>query len=228
MSSLPDLWYGIGWNVDPNDTSAVPSWTDHSSMVTRVDEIARGRQYELGQSMAAQPTIRFRDPSEHLNPANTASPYAPWLLPYRHLANLAVWPVLGTGNLLNSGTWRVPYDGSFESYAVGAIPGWLAGLETTPVVTTANPQQGTQSLTYAVASSTTRQGITYAVPCVPGRQYASSAYVRQTSASTQQIWVTDQILVNDQFEQRTVANGWGTPRSAEPGQPAAARPPTTR
>jgi hypothetical protein len=104
-----------------------------------------------------------------------------------------------------------PLDPSFESYANGAAaPAALTAVGgVAATVTTTNPQQGTKSLTYAVAGTATRQGISWEVPCVPGQQYTTSAYLRQSSASTQWLLTDEQNLVWDDFG-RTASSGWGT------------------
>jgi hypothetical protein len=213
----PDFYHQVPWGADPNDPQAVDTYAAVTDMVRSIDRMPRGQQYELAQARVQDSMVTFRDPDEYLNPANTASPYYPFVQPYRRLISQAVWPKApGTdSNLLNLNNWRVPVDGSFESYAVGVTPEFLTAWNTdggvAPTVTTANPQAGTQSLTYNVPTSAAgpRAGIEFYAPCVPGQQYTTSAYVRQTSASTQIIRISDQVLANDQFN-RTTANGYGT------------------
>jgi hypothetical protein len=205
----------VAFNADPNDIGAVPLWQDLTAFVRKVSQWTRGRQYELAQSLAAQPRITWRDPNEYLNPANTSSPYYPNVQPYRQLLGQAMWPNDGTGNLINTGRWRpnneVASDPSFESYANGAaMPNWLTAVGgVTGSITTTNPQQGTKSLTYAVAGTASRQGVSWEADCVPGQQYTTSAYMRQSTGSTQGLLVDDQVLAYDNFG-RTASNGWGT------------------
>lgn len=218
----PQLFWQLSFNADPNDIGAVPLWTDVTSKVRKVGRNRRGRQYELAESIAAMPIITWRDPDEYLNPANTSSPYYPNVQPYRQLLGQAMWPNpaqaggLGSAvNLINSGRWKgnneVAPDPSFESYANGAaLPGWLTAVGgTVPTITTTNPQQGTKSLTYTVAATATRQGVSWSADCVPGQQYTTSAYMRQSTGSTQRLLVGDQTLAYDNFG-RTSSNGWGT------------------
>lgn len=219
----PRLWWKLCFNAEPNDPSAVPVWQDYTSNVKMIGMNRRGRLYELAQSVAADPKITWRDPDEDLNPVNTSSPEYPNVLPYRRVLGQAMWPnndvSLGSAvNLLNSNRWRpnnqVATDPSFESYANGAsMPNWLTAVgSTVPTVTTTNPQQGTKSLTYTVAGTTTRQGVSWEIPCVPDEQYNTSVYVRQSSASTQQLSVIDQTLGYDEFN-RTSASTWTTSTS---------------
>jgi hypothetical protein len=209
----PDFTHNLAWAADPNDPQATPVYTDMTATVRDIDAFPRGRQYELAQSRVFASRVTFRDPNEYLNAVNTSSPYYPFVQPYRHMVSQAVWPKGSTGNLLNLNNWRVPADGSFESYAVGETPGFLTNWVASggdPVVTTTNPQQGTQDLTYDVPTNAdNRYGIVWNVPCVPGTQYTTSAYVRQSSASTQVIRIADQVLAADSFN-RTTASGLGT------------------
>lgn len=212
----PRLYWQVAFNAHPNDRFAVPIWTDLSHMYKRVEgPYSSGSQYELAQAQASQPSIRWLDINEYLNPANTGSPYYPEVLPYRRLLGQAVYPPAGTGNLLNASSWRpndAPvYDPSFESYANGAaLPGWLTAVGgVSASITTTNPQQGTKSTTYTVAANTTPQGLSWEAACIPGQAYTASVYVRQASASTQRLLVGNQTLGYDRFS-RTVSPGWGT------------------
>jgi hypothetical protein len=190
----PDLAVQLAFNADPNDPSAVPTWVDLSHLFMRMASCKRGRQYELDQNQANAPTLEFYDPSELLNPANTASPYYGYLVPYRQILIQGMWPNTTTGNILNTAGSILydgdPYNGSFESYAPGALPGWLTGVGgTIPAVVASTPYQGANCAVWTVGGGATVQGAEFSLPCIPGRQYTVSAYVQQTSASTQQITV---------------------------------------
>jgi len=216
--SRPQLWWQASFNAEPNadpaDPLAMRRWTDITAMVRKVSNIARGRMYELVKSPAGQPGINFWDPNEYLNQANTASPYYPDVQPLRELLGQCMWDNGGTGNLINTDMWMpndvAPLDPSFEAYSNGAAaPSTITAVGgVTPTVTTTNPQQGTKSLTYTVAATATRQGLSWETPCVPGQQYTTSAYVRQSSASTQVLLVGDQNLAWDDCE-TAASNGWG-------------------
>lgn len=219
--SRPQLWWQFCFNADPNDTAAVRLWTaDYSDWVRKVGMNRRGRNYELAQSIAADPPITWRDPDETLNPVNPDSPESPNVLPYRAVLGQGMWPNPQTSlgadvNLINSERWKPNLessaDPSFESYANGdAMPDWLTAVgATVPTVSTTNPQQGTKCLAYAVAATTTRQGVSWRADCVPGEQYTTSVYVRQASASTQRLSVTGQTLGWDEFATAS-ASTWGT------------------
>lgn len=127
-TNRPDWTIQVAFNADPNDATAVPVWTDLTSMVMAAGQIARGKQYELAQSQAAQPVVLFRDPNEYLNPANVLSPYSPNVQPYRQILWQGLWPNGGTGNLLNSGTWRTPVDPTLESTTAGTTPAYIVAV----------------------------------------------------------------------------------------------------
>ncbi len=192
VTNLPDLFLGVAFNADPFDTGVTPTWSDLTARAYRIGQAWRGRQYELDQNQAAQMDVTWRNADEALNPVNSGSPYSPNVLPYRAVLARCMWPNGGTGNLLNAtafGSYGV--DPSFESYTNGAAaPSWVLTVGgVTPVTTTTNPQQGTKCLTFTQAGTSTQQGVGWVVPCIPGRQYTASAYVRQTAANTQQIFV---------------------------------------
>ena len=194
-------------------TTTIPVWSD---LTPRMWSLAcdRGRQYELDQTQAGQGGIVFADKDEALNTANPSSPYAGNVLPYRQILNQAQWPPAPVGaavNLLNlSAQPPGPYDPGFESYTSGSLPSWISAVGgVTASVGTGGARTGSQRLGYTVANGTTVQGVAWQVPCIPGQQYISSAYVSQAAASTQSLRVTDQNQVIDAFN-RTVASGWGT------------------
>jgi hypothetical protein len=218
----PDLRFCVAFNADPADPGAVPIWTNIGDARLRtINQATRGRQYELDQTQASAPTISLLDIDEYLNPANTSSPYYPNVTPYRQCLLQAMWANPASGNLLNSSARAqvtgtpagVAFDPSFEAQTNGATVPWVTAVgAVVPTVTTTNPRTGTKDLTYTVASgapSAANQGVSIPVPCTPGVQYTSSLYVRQSSANTQQVFVTDQNQGVDAFN-RTTASGWGT------------------
>lgn len=212
----PDIAVQVAFNADPNDPAAVPNWTDLTTLFRAASRLTSGRQYELDQNQGAQPQLVFLDQNQYLNPANSASPYAPKVLPYRRILWQAMWPNDPAGNLLNTAYGLNPslrttvgYDPTFESYSAGASVPWIAAVGgTTPVVGTTTPRTGTRDLSWSVVNGSTPQGASLVVPCIPGRQYTDSLYVSQSSASTQQIGITGQNLALDSFN-RVVSSGWG-------------------
>ncbi|HCT79276.1 MAG TPA: hypothetical protein DGT23_22485, partial [Micromonosporaceae bacterium] len=215
----PKLYFGCAFNAEPNSND-VPVWSDLTALFRRLSSpYTRGRPWELEQGVAVLTSIEWRDPNEYLNAENTLSPYYPNVEPLREVVGLAMWPnpLNGLGadiNLINTGRWmpndQTAPDPSFEAYANGATPpAWLSAVgAAVPSVTTSNPQQGTKSVTYSTAANGTRQGVSWTVDCIPGEQYTTSAYVRQTAASTQRLSIMDQTLGYDEFGTAS-ASGWG-------------------
>lgn len=220
-ANRPDTWFGVALNRDPNDPNTSPVWNDFTSNLRKVSGLVRGRDFELDQPMASEPQLLIRDVDELLNPANTSSPHVNLIQPYREACLLAQWPNTPAGgavNLFNAGAWRGnkvdPLDGSFDSFpAGGPKPNWAftVGSAANFVIDAGTPFQGVRDLAYTVPSSTAQSGFSWPVACIPGRQYTCSVYVRQTTASTQRISVSDQVLSADPFN-TTAVNSWGTDR----------------
>ncbi|MDI3315884.1 MAG: hypothetical protein QJR12_16890 [Mycobacterium sp.] len=157
---------------------------------TAVSQIttSRGRQYELNHAEAGTCNIKVEDPSEYLNPANTASPYNSGgnrLLPYRSVQVGAWWsPTTGTtGNLMNGANMppgsTSPFDPSFES-----SKGWVGflGTEPTTALSTAQHVDGAQSL--AVTFNTSTDTLAWGLSTVPGQTYTLSMYVFVPAGAT--------------------------------------------
>jgi len=218
-ANRPDVWFGVALNADPNDPNNSPLWIDLTSSLRKISGLERGRNFELDQPMASEPQVVIRDVDEILNPANLSSAQVNLVQPYRAQCMLAQWPntpVGGSVNLFNTSAWKGnkedPRDGSFESFATGGRPSWVASVgppATPPAVGTTTPFQGSKDLTWTVAATGVSQGVSWPVACIPGRQYTTSVYVRQSSASTQRISVADQVVANDPFNV-TASNGWGS------------------
>jgi hypothetical protein len=210
----PNFGAWIAWNAPPN-SGVTPAWSPVGDYVFGFDEAQRGRQYELGETMAAQPSVSVWDPDETLNPANTAGPYYGQIQPYRELLMLGLWPNDGAGNLLNVNTWGGPVDTTFEGYALGVTPPWVTGLvSTTPTVVNTNPRTGAQALGYDTAATTAQYGIEVALPCCPGDVMTTSAYVRQSSAATLALTI-DSEAIADEWERTVAPGGWGDSDSGQ-------------
>jgi hypothetical protein len=185
---LPDPFIGVAFNAEPFDPAAVPVWSDLSSRCVSIGSASRGRQYELDQNQTGAMDVSWVNIDEALNPANAGSPYSPNVQPYRQILARCMWPNGGTGNLLNLAYWG--NDPTFESYALGPAPTWLVnGSFLGASITLTNPFQGVKSVTYTVLSGGGTATIGWVVPCIPGRQYTASAYVRQAAANVTQIQV---------------------------------------
>ncbi|GAA3283837.1 hypothetical protein Dvina_01470 [Dactylosporangium vinaceum] len=193
---LPDVFVGVAWNAEPFDSAATPTWTDLAARAISIGSASRGRQYELDQNQTGAMSVDWLNIDEALNPGNGGSPYSPNVQPYRQIMPRVMWPNGGTGNLINAAyniQNGVGTDPSFESYSAGAPPAWVlysgTGVQASAAITTTNPQQGTKSLTYNVVNGGGISGVGVTVPCIPGRQYTSTLYVRQTGANTTQIFI---------------------------------------
>jgi len=202
LRAVTVAWRGLGaWTVrpyssfqmsftDPNVDPFVtpPVWVDFTQYFQSATMVGRGRQYELAQTFPATPTATLKDTNEYLNSANPSSPYAPNVKPYRPVLWQGMWPNLGRGNLLNTGAWRGNkldvVDGSFEAYAAGTTPWWVAAIgNAVPVITTSTPRTGLNSLTYNCTGAGS-WGVSLSLATIPGQTYTASVYVRQTAANT--------------------------------------------
>lgn len=186
----PELFIGVAFNADPFDVAAVPIWSDLTSRCYAISSASRGRQYELDQNQTGALSALWHDTDEALNPNNTSSPYSPNVVPYRQILTRCMWPNGGTGNLLN-----LPYNGTdptFDSYADNTVLSWISptGSGVAPKVLTGSNFQGTKALAYSVFAGGGVSGVRWTVPCIPGRQYTSSAYFIQQNANTTTIAVT--------------------------------------
>lgn len=203
----------VAFTTDPFNADVTPVWVDLSTRVQALNS-SRGRQYELDTITAGEASLVLLDSDEALNPANTSSVYYPNVKVYRRIIDQAMWPPTPQGaatNLLNTNTRPTGIDPTFDSYSVGTTPSFVTAVGgTSPVIGTTTPHSGLNDLSYSVVALSLIQGAAWTVPCIPGQQYTSSAFVRQSSASTQIIRVTDQVALSDGFD-RTVAANWGTP-----------------
>lgn len=196
FTSRPDFGFWLSFE-DPNDLATTPKYIDFTSSLRAAGALSRGAQYELGQTLAADPTVILRDVQEYLNSNNPTSPYFGLVDSYRRVLWMGTWPNTPIGNLFNPNYWGTPgtvdanlgpRDPSFESYATGSTVFWLTSQGgTAGVVTTVNPHTGTKAFAYTVVGSATGQGVTFGMRCMPGRYYTTSLWLRQTSASTQSI-----------------------------------------
>ena len=190
----PDIAFQVAFNADPNDSTAVPVWSDLTTMFMGGSGFKRGRQYELDQNQAAAPTVKLRDPDELLNPANVNGPWCGQLLPCRQVLFQAQTPNGAAGNLIGGSaiepTSDYYYAPGFEPYGVGVVVPWITAVGgTSPVTTATTVFEGSRCLAWGVVGGATSQGISWPVPCIPGRTYTSSVYVLQTAGSTLELSV---------------------------------------
>jgi hypothetical protein len=214
----PDFYYGIAFNAEPGDTVTIPIWNEFTSLVRSMSALFRGKQYELAQVMAAQPSVVIRDPSETLNPDNTTGPYYGELVPYRPTVFLGQWANVGGGtppsgqtNLLNLDYWQDPIDPSFESYTVGTKPPFMDAVTVNPLVTTSSPHTGSKCVSWADSTAADAfRYLSWPIRCIPGRQYTPSGWVLQSANLGMALGVGNQPATIDLFG-RTQSSGWGTP-----------------
>ena len=210
---FPDVGIFLS-GVDPNDPNTVDLWSSNlaPARTWRINQADRGRQFELDQNIEGNASADFRNVDEFLNPANSSSPLLQFAKPMRRTRMMASYPPAGTGNLVNT---TAGMDPTVDSYTAGTLPSWLAAVgPTAPTVQAANPHSGTKSVQYTVAGTTTPQGVsTTPLPFFPGQQYTASWFVRQSSASTQQIAVGG-LTALDRFQRTGALNG----STAETGQ----------
>lgn len=82
--ALAELKVAVAFGIDPLAVPAPADWTDISAYV-RGASIRRGRQHELARTEAGTATIRLRNTDRRFDPTNTASPYAPNVIPMRRV-----------------------------------------------------------------------------------------------------------------------------------------------
>lgn len=81
----PALVHEAGFGVDPNDPTAVESWTDVTSRVTAFTT-RRGRDYELARTEAGEAEVRLNNWDGRFDPLNASGTYYPnirIITPYR-------------------------------------------------------------------------------------------------------------------------------------------------
>jgi hypothetical protein len=79
----PLIRYEVAFNTSANSGVVPPYWQDLSSRVQSAWRTQRGRQYELDTNTTGKWTVQLANADGALDPSNTASPFAPNLLPYR-------------------------------------------------------------------------------------------------------------------------------------------------
>ena len=81
MSVFPAVKVEIAFQNDPYATS--PVWTDVTRYVRGEVTVKRGRNYELTKTEAGTASFTLENTDGRFSPLNTASPYAPYVLPFR-------------------------------------------------------------------------------------------------------------------------------------------------
>lgn len=182
ITTIPQIVYEFAFNADPNQNSVPPYWSDLSSRVLFGWTTSHGRQYELDVNEAGEWSVELDNRDGALDPANSASPYWPNVLPERACR---IRCVLGNNLLLpdqaSSGEW--------SPLGAGPVPPWLgvgslSGYQVS-VVATGSSFQGTQVFAVTVPSGATqpRDVLDVAVAQVTaGQAYTFSAQVQATTS----------------------------------------------
>ena len=143
MPSWPQIRFAVAFNS--NASNAVPPyWTDLSWRLRGPWSAEQsGRQYELDEVQSGQLTLSLWNLDGALDPDNTASVYAPYVLPMVPCMLTATWPV--TRNVLPQSLAT----GTSDFYAEASQGGWSSGA-----APTATPPGLTQAIIWAVPAGT--------------------------------------------------------------------------
>jgi len=90
----PTLQFQLAAYSDPNDKGGLINWTGAIDITSRVVggwSAHRGAPYELGRTETGEMTVPVDNRDGALDPANAASPYAGYVLPYRPIRILSTW-----------------------------------------------------------------------------------------------------------------------------------------
>jgi hypothetical protein len=183
MPSWPQIRFGVAFNAGGSQATQ-PAYVDLSSRLrgSWSAELA-GRQYELDQIQSGQLTVSLWNLDGALDPINTASPYAPNVVPMRSCRLQAVWPP--SRNLMpqnvSSGT---------STAGLGASAGSVAPASGLPAAPTGHATAHAWSVPAAAAAASVMGLIALgspgwpvadasAVPVVAGQQYTFSCWVAQ-------------------------------------------------
>lgn len=92
IPTWPRIRFQVAWNQGANGTT-LNAWTDLSDrLYGQWSATLAGRQYEMDQIQSGQMSCTLWNRDGALDPLNTASPYAPYVLPLRPCRLQAVWP----------------------------------------------------------------------------------------------------------------------------------------
>lgn len=139
----PVLLAEMSPNADPADPNAFAYWTDITARLIGQWGTSRGKQYELDQTAAGEWRGSIQNKDAALDPANSASPFSPNVVPLRMFRLRMQWPP--TVNLL---TGDQATAGEATPIAPGAIPLSMqvaSNYDNNPqIVTSGSAWQGTQ------------------------------------------------------------------------------------
>jgi hypothetical protein len=210
IAAVPAIFYEFSFNADPNQATIPPLWTDLSSRVQYGWTLERGRQYELDINEAALWKVELANTDGALDPGNTASPYAPNILPYRPCR---IRVVLGN-NLLPP---DVASAGEWSPLAAGPAPANTG-------VTAFGNGIATIASVGASAYQGTRVWATTVPAATPGADLLDFAVPTVTAGQTYTFTAQTQATTSGQNPATYVAIGWvgtgGTVLSTTSGSPS--------
>lgn len=122
--TLPVLTVEVAFEDDPFDAS--PTWTDVSAYVRSVG-IRRGKSSLFDRMSAGTATVALDNNDGRFDPANTLSPYYPYVLPMRQIRVTATHSAVTYGlfrGFLESVPLVYPQAGSDAIATVGAVDGF--------------------------------------------------------------------------------------------------------
>ena len=97
----PVMDYAVCWTAGPSVNPLAQSmWSSVAARTEGTNKITRGKTYELDQVQPGECEFTLRNDDGRFDPANTASPYSGYLVPYRLYRDRAQWPP--TVNLLTA------------------------------------------------------------------------------------------------------------------------------
>lgn len=189
-ANRPLTSWQAAFNADPNDATAIPSWSDITNRVTSWGN-SYGRQYELDLPEVGTCNLTLSNLDEAFNPTNTGSAYnsaGNSLLPYRAIRRIEAWPQAGNVLNANNGSWLMTAeDASFEA---GTTGDWATTGATVPTLSNSAVSgfNGTHSLLATFASSpgviANGNGTKLALTVLTGQQMTLSVYVKLTALLT--------------------------------------------
>jgi len=184
MPSWPQIRYSVAFNSNASN-AVTPYWTDLTARLRGPWSAQQsGRQYELDEVESGELTLSLWNLDGALDPDNTASPYAPNVVPMVPCRLTATWPV--TRNVLPQGMAA-----GLDTLNVNATGGTFGFTTVSP----AAPVGLTTALTWGVpvsAAGAAVFGLGYnngwatsdfnASPVTAGQSWTSSLYLMATAA----------------------------------------------
>ncbi len=125
--NYPVVDYGVSWAAGRSQSPVQPYWCSVLERTQEQMSARRGKQYELDQVQPGELNLSLANKDGALDPLNSASPYAPYVIPYRLIRERQQWPPtqnLFTQNQATSGeATALPNSPQVEPpWAVGAAP----------------------------------------------------------------------------------------------------------